>query len=77
MRYAPSIATKISLNELPPSLLRTIKSILVTIVDALHHSRRLQAERILFQYRDLLDQGQHSIVGELDASSGAHHHADR
>lgn len=76
MRYAPSIATKISLRESSPSLLRTTKTILVTIVDALHHSRRLQAERVLLRYRDLIDQAKHSIVSELNASSGAHQHVD-
>jgi uncharacterized protein YjiS (DUF1127 family) len=35
------------------------RSIYAIVLDALHHSRRLQAERTLRQYRDLIDQAEH------------------
>jgi len=40
---------------------RSRKSIFAIILDALHHSRRLQAERTLRQYRHLIDRAGHGI----------------
>lgn len=39
--------------------------ILAALIDALHHSRRLQAERIVRQYRHLIDgTSAHVILGQ-------------
>ena len=57
---APSFKKVVSVST-PP---RSNKSIFAIILDALHRSRRLQAQRAIRHYRDLVDQAQHSIVEE-------------
>jgi hypothetical protein len=53
------------------------KEYLRFILYALHHSRRLQAERTLQRYRDLIDQAEHSIAAELKLRSGEHQHVQK
>lgn len=66
MRDAASSAKLDSLSA-PP---RTKKRILAVVFDALHHSRRLQAQRTLRHYHDLVDQAHHSIVEAERLRSG-------
>jgi hypothetical protein len=54
MRHA-SFSTSIGAST--PAISRkkpTRKSLFVSLLEALHHSRRLQAQRVLGQYRDLI-----------------------
>jgi len=86
MGHAPSIATKISSQvssqttfqraslDISPGCQRTLKSLVAHILDALHHSRRLQAKGILRQYHHLLDQAAEGTVGQPHASSGDRRH---
>ena len=63
MGHAPSIATKISSRtasqttflDISPSRQQTGKGLFAHILDVLHHSRRLQARRVLRQYQFLID----------------------
>ena len=77
MRHTPSITTGI-----PSALSRSVRprrthSIVRAIIDALHHSRRLQAESVLFQYRHLIDRSGRCIVCEANNGSGGNKHADK
>jgi hypothetical protein len=72
MRHVPSIATKFVSIRSVSSPRRSKKSIFAIILYALHHSRRLQAERTLRRYRDLIDRAEHSIAAELKLRSGEH-----
>jgi hypothetical protein len=82
MGHAPSIAAKISsqiassttVPDISASRQQTRKSLFAPIIDALHHSRRLQAKRVLRQYQHLIDQTRQDPAGESDASSGGQHH---
>jgi hypothetical protein len=69
MRHAPLIATKPFAGEYLRSARRTRRNLFAAVLDALHRSRRLQAQRILFQHRDLLDQGQQGVGCELNSTS--------
>lgn len=58
MNFAPFIATKsVSIRSNPR---QSLKTILAIILDTLRHSRRLQAERTLREYRHLIHQAKHS-----------------
>jgi hypothetical protein len=70
MRHAPSIATKLVSIRSVSSPRQNKKSIFGVILGALHHSRRLQAERTLRRYRDLIEQAEQSITAELKLRSG-------
>jgi hypothetical protein len=86
MGHAPSIATKISSQiaskttsrriskDISPSRYKTRKGLFAHIIDALHHSRRLQAKQILRRNHHLIDQAGQGTVGEPDAACGAHPH---
>jgi hypothetical protein len=54
MRHAPFIATKFVAFDAERDRPKPRKSIFRIISQALHHSRRLQAERIIRQYHHLL-----------------------
>ena len=55
MRRAPFIAdTEIVHPNPAPVLGQTLKRIFTAMIEALHHSRRLQAERFLRQNRHLI-----------------------
>lgn len=77
MRRAPSIAMKFVSIRSVSSPRRNKRSVFGLILDALHHSRRLQAERTLRQYRDLIDQAEHSMAAELKLRSGGHPHVKK
>ena len=63
MRRAPSLADAEIVHPKPgPVLGRALKRIFTTIIEALHHSRRLQAARFLRQNRHLIETAQHSIL---------------
>jgi hypothetical protein len=53
-----SASTFISVESSSPKKARR-PGFFLLFLQALHHSRRLQAERTLRQYRHLIDQGQH------------------
>ena len=86
MGHAPSIATQIASQissqttfkraspDISPGRQRTRKSLIAHIVDALHHSRRLQAKRTLHRYRHLLDDTAKGTVGYSHISSGDRRH---
>jgi hypothetical protein len=86
MGRAPSIATKISFQissqttsqrtskDISPSRHKTRKGLFAHIIDALHHSRRLQAKQILRRYHHLIDRAGQGTVGEQDAACGGHPH---
>jgi hypothetical protein len=82
--HAPSIAAKIASQivfqtpskVISPSRRPTRKSLFALIVDALHHSRRLQAKRTLRQYRHLIDRAGRPGRGQPHASSGDDRHVD-
>ncbi len=72
MRDTPSIAHNgIASPKSPLVLGQTLKAIFTPIIEALHHSRRLQAARFLRQNRDLIDAAHHSILRELDCREEA------
>ena len=77
MRRVPSIATKFVSIRPVSSARRNKKSIFAIILDALHHSRRLQAQRTLRRYRDLIDRAEHRIAAELKLRSGEHQHVQK
>jgi hypothetical protein len=45
-----------------------LKSILASFLAALHHSRRIQARRVLRQYRHLIDQSDQRIAFDPQSS---------
>jgi hypothetical protein len=56
MRRAPFIADTEFVHPKPALVLgQTLKRIFTAMIAALHHSRRLQAERFLRQNRHLID----------------------
>jgi acetyl-CoA acetyltransferase len=75
MRQAPFIAIELTSQEIAvgrqDSKQGSKKGIFATIFEALHHSRRLQAERTLRQYRHLIDRAERDILRELNKRSGA------
>jgi hypothetical protein len=54
MRHASFQATIDSATPAIPRKASTRKSLLLRLLAALHHSRRLQARRVLAQYRHLI-----------------------
>ncbi len=71
MRHAPFADAQIVPQKPSLALGQTWKRIFAVIIEALHHSRRLQAERFLRQHRDLLDTARRSIVRELNSRQEA------
>lgn len=76
MRHAPFIATRFDSFETARERPKK-KSIFRIIFDALHHSRRLQAERTLHQYRHLIHKAESNTLRELNNRSGAKDHVDK
>jgi len=86
MGHAPSIDAKISRQiscqrtsqrnslDISPGRQSTCRSLIAHILDALHHSRRLQANGILHRYHHLLNQAAQGTIGKSDASSGDQRH---
>jgi hypothetical protein len=54
MGHAPFITTRLVTLDADRDHLKKRKGIFAIILEALHHSRRLQAERIIRQYHHLL-----------------------
>jgi hypothetical protein len=56
MRHAPLIADT-EIDHPKPALVlgQTLKRVFTGVIETLHHSRRLQAERFLRQNRHLID----------------------
>jgi len=77
MRHAPFIATRLVLFEAEREQPKQGKSIFRIIFEALHHSRRLQAERTLHQYRHLIHKAESNMLCELNKRSGAKDHVDK
>jgi hypothetical protein len=85
MGHAPSIATKItsqltsetSSQDISPSHRQNRKSLFAQIIDALHRSRRLQAERTLRQYRHLIDRADQADINDTHTHSGDDCHVDK
>ena len=77
MGDAPFIAARIGLHDSSLSNRRARKGFFALLLEALHHSRRLQAERILHQYRHLIAQDGHGILREPNAHLGEDHHAGK
>lgn len=71
MRHAPLTDTAIVPPRPSPVLRQTLKGIFTAIIEALHHSRRLQAKRFVRQHRDLIDTAQRSILRELNSPQEA------
>lgn len=84
MRHAPFIATRLVSFETSRQWLKQRtreppkrrKSIFGTILEALYHSRRLQAERTLNQYRHLIYKADSNIVCESNKSCGTKDHGE-
>ena len=74
MRQAPFIATELPSRQSVLHRQKTEKSIFAVIFEALHHSRHLQAERTLRQYRHLIDKAERDILREPNKRSGASEH---
>jgi hypothetical protein len=86
MGHAPSIATKISCQiasetpsrrtskDISPSRPKTRKNLFAHVIDALHHSRRLQAKQILRRYHHLIDRAGQGAVGEQGTACRGHPH---
>ena len=70
MAYAPSIATKTNVYDLTQRLRPSRKGLLALILDVLHHSRRLQAQRTLRQYRHLIDEAVADKLQAIEADCG-------
>ncbi|WP_291564136.1 hypothetical protein [Bradyrhizobium sp.] len=64
MRHAPFIATRFASFETEREQSKARKSIFRIVVEALHHSRRLQAERTIRQYRHLVHKAESNIPCE-------------
>ena len=77
MRHAPFIATRLVSFEAEREQPKQRTSIFRIILEALHHSRRLQAERTLQQYRHLIHKAESNILRELNNRSGAKDHVDK
>jgi hypothetical protein len=78
MRHTPSITAGISCDALPERVRPTrTRSIFRSVIEALHHSRRLQAERVLIQYRHLIDRTEGRFINELYSNAGEHERADK
>jgi hypothetical protein len=71
MSQARLTATELAPHEIALGRQNSKKSIFAVILEALHHSRRLQAERTLRQYRHLIDKAECNILRELNKRSGA------
>ena len=76
MRHAPFFATRLVSFGTARERPKPRKSIFRIIFEALHHSRRLQAERTLHQHRHLIHKAENNILGELNKRSGAKEHVD-
>ncbi len=76
MSDAPFIATRFVSFETARERLKKGKNIFRIIFEALHHSRRLQAERTLHQYRHLIPKGREQILRELNKRRTAKDHVD-
>ncbi len=72
MKHAQFIADTDIVTPKPSLALgQTRKSIFKAFMEALHYSRRLQAERVLRQHRHLIDCAQQSIFRELKSRDEA------
>ena len=71
MRCAPPIATRFVSFETGSELPKKRRSIFRIIFEALHHSRRLKADRTLYRYRHLIQKAESSILRELNKRSEA------
>jgi hypothetical protein len=76
MRHAPFIATRLVSFETARERPKQRKNIFRIILEALHHSRRLQAERTLHQYRHLIQKAESNSLCALNKCSGAKDHVD-
>jgi hypothetical protein len=71
---APSVATRLVSFEAEREQPKQRKSIFRIIVEALHHSRRLQAERTIHQYRHLIHRAESKGLCEQKKTFGANQH---
>lgn len=63
MRHAPFFADAETVHAKPaPVVGQTLKCMFTAIIEALHHSRRLQAERFLRQNPHLVETAQHTTT---------------
>ncbi len=76
MRHPSFIAARPLYFETARERPKKGKGIFRIILEALHHSRRLQAERTLHQYRHLIPKGQEHILRGLNKRSAAKDHVD-
>lgn len=77
MRDASFIATRLVFFKAEREQPKQQKSNFRIILEALHHSRRLQAERTFHQYRHLIQKAESNNIRELNNRSGAKDHVDK
>lgn len=73
MQYAQSVPAETTSVASTFSNRRRPWNIFATIIDALHHARRLQAQRVLIQYGYLIDRSGRCIVCETTRGAGGEH----
>ena len=73
MAYAPSIATKTNVYDLAQRRRPNRKGLLTLILETLHQTRRLQAQRTLRQYRHLINEAVADKLQAIEADCGEHH----
>ena len=72
MRHTPSIADAENVRPKPLlALKKPRKSIFMMIIETLHCSRRLQAERFLREHRDLVETARRSVLREFHSRDEA------
>jgi hypothetical protein len=77
MGDAPSIAAEIGSRESSLDRRPARKGFFAVLLEALHRSRRIQAQRAIRQHRHLIDRTGQRILRESNARSGEDHHADK
>jgi hypothetical protein len=73
MQYVQSVPAETKSVASTFSNRRRLRNIFAAIIDALHHARRLQAQRVLIQYGHLIDRSERCIVCETTRGAGGEH----
>jgi hypothetical protein len=75
MGDAPSVSAKTNFQDSSLDRRPARRGFFAALLEALHHSRRLQAKRAIRQYSHLIDRTGYRISGESNAHSGEDHDA--
>ena len=75
MGDAPSVSAETGFQDSSLDRRPARRGFFAVLLEALHHSRRLQAKRAIRQYRHLIDRTGYRILRESNARSGEDHDA--